>query len=286
MDSLFLIGPSLALLLIVGCCAGLIAGLLGVGGGIVIVPALFWYFQQIGVPMESAIVLATGSSLLTIVPTSIASTISHRRQQHVDIGLLKYWSPLIILGSIIGSTMLSYLDGVLISTLFAFIAFFAAMNAILRSSSDTSIRRLPHRIIQSFFASMIGFFSVIAGVGGGALGVPVLSYYGLPIHRAVGTAAVFGFLIAAPASMVMLLVNKTPLDAPWGSYGFVHFPSVAIIISMSVFFAPLGAKLNARLSTSLLKALFVVFLLLAGIKMLWSGIFNNGIPQSLSIMFS
>lgn len=251
-----------------GVFAGVLAGLLGVGGGIVIVPVLFFLFQGFGVSPDSAMVIATATSLATIVPTSLSSIHSHSKKDNVDFALLKRWAVFILVGVLIGSWLVTRVDGVWLTALFGIIATLSALNMLIRTNKSALFQQLPDKLGQSVMGSAIGFFSSMVGIGGGTLSVPLLTLYNYPAHKAVGTAAAIGLIISLPGALTMLFIGSTPLDAPAGTFGLVNIIGFVCIVPLTVLFAPVGATLAAKLHAGNLKKVFAVVLLITGLRML------------------
>ncbi|PQJ27054.1 sulfite exporter TauE/SafE family protein [Rubritalea profundi] len=251
-----------------GVFAGILAGLLGVGGGIVIVPVLFFLFQSYGVSPESAMVVATATSLATIVPTSISSIHSHHRKGNVDFSLIKRWAVFILIGVLAGSWLVTRVDGTWLTGLFGVIATLSALNMLLRTGKPAIFKQLPSRAGQTVMGATIGFFSSMIGIGGGTISVPLLTLYNYPAHRAVGTAAAIGLIISLPGALTMLVLGKAPIDAPAGTFGLVNLGGLICIVPLTVLFAPVGASLAAKLDAVKLKKVFSVVLLITGLRML------------------
>lgn len=268
MDQIIAQWPTIVALAGTGVFAGLLAGLLGVGGGIVIVPVLFFLFQGFGVSAASAMVIATGTSLATIIPTSISSIRSHHRKGNVDIALLKAWVPFILVGVLLGSYLVTIVNGHWLSMLFGIIATLAALNMLLRTDKAAVVDGLPGRVGQSAMAGSIGLFSSMVGIGGGTMAVPMLTFCNYPAHRAVGTAAAIGLLISLPGAATLLLFGTTPADAPVGTFGLVNLIGFICIVPLTVIFAPIGASIAHRLNAKALKKAFAVVLLITGLRML------------------
>jgi len=261
--------PILMALMACGVVAGLLAGLLGVGGGIVIVPVLYFIFQLLGISPSTAMLVATGTSLLTIVPTSISSIKAHHGRGNVDFGILKLWAPCIVLGVVVGVSFATSVSGLIATTIFGCVAILVSLNMLFRAKSAALFPALPNKIGQGVLASIVGVISVIMGIGGGTLGVPILSAFNIPAHRAVGTAAAFGFIIALPGALLMLLLGTTPADAPEGTYGLVNVYGFLVIVPLTVLMAPVGVKLGSRLNAVMLKRVFALFLAISGMRMLY-----------------
>lgn len=259
---------TLTALLATGAFAGVLAGLLGVGGGIVIVPVLFFLFQGFGVSPESAMLVAAATSLATIVATSISSIRSHQRKGNVDFELLKTWAGFVFAGVLVGSGLVTRIDGSWLVLLFGVIATLAALNMLFRTGKSALFTQLPSRLGQSAMAIATGFFSVMVGIGGGTITVPLLTLYNYPMHKAVGTAAAIGLVISLPGALALLLLGETPSDAPVGTMGMVNVIGFACIVPLTVFCAPIGAALAVKLDSARLKKVFAVVLLITGLRML------------------
>ncbi|MBU2978940.1 sulfite exporter TauE/SafE family protein [Alteromonas sp. C1M14] len=250
-----------------GVFAGILAGLLGVGGGIVIVPVLFFLFQALGISANTAMVVATATSLATIVPTSVSSILAHNKKGNVDFALLKYWAPFILLGVLIGSYLVTQVEGKWLTLLFGVIATLSAINMLVGKKSAIS-ETLPSKGGQGIMATCIGFFSSMVGIGGGTLTVPTLTFCNYPAHRAVGTAAAVGLIISLPAALTMLLLGQRPSDAPYATFGLVNLLGFVCIVPLTVLFAPIGASIANRLNATMLKKVFAVVLIITGLRML------------------
>ena len=260
--------PTLLALVTTGVFAGILAGLLGVGGGIVIVPVLFFLFQSFGVSPESAMLVATATSLATIVPTSISSIRSHNKKGNVDFELLKRWSVFILIGVLAGSWLVTRVEGTLLTILFGVIATLSALNMLFRTGKSALYPKLPNTAGQTVMGSCIGFFSAMVGIGGGTISVPLLTLYNYPTHKAIGTAAAIGLIISLPGALTMMILGSTPIDAPAGTFGLVNLFGFICIVPLTVIFAPVGASLAAKLDAAKLKKIFALVLLFTGLRML------------------
>ncbi|PVZ72025.1 sulfite exporter TauE/SafE family protein [Pelagibaculum spongiae] len=251
-----------------GIFAGVLAGLLGVGGGIVIVPVLFFLFQSFGVSAESAMLVATATSLATIVPTSISSIRSHHKKGNVDFDLLKRWTAFIFIGVLAGSWLVTRINGSWLTLLFGVIATLSALNMLLRTGKSALLQQLPGKAGQGVMGTSIGFFSSMVGIGGGTISVPLLTLYNYPAYKAVGTAAAIGLIISLPGALTMLIMGSTPTDAPAGTFGLINLIGFICIVPLTVLFAPVGASLASKLDAAKLKKIFAVVLLITGLRML------------------
>ena len=199
-----------AVLLATGVIAGLLAGLLGVGGGIVIVPVLFQMFELLAVPDDIRMHLAVGTSLTTIVATSLISARAHDRRGSLDRAMLRRWWPGILLGTLAGTAVAGLVRGEVLSTIFAVVALLVALYMALTSPAVRLLDGLPEGAGRWLSGGLIGGFSAMMGIGGGTLAVPFMSACGVPVHRAVGTAGGIGVLGAVPARVVAV---EDPIDA-------------------------------------------------------------------------
>jgi len=261
--------PVLAALAAAGVLAGLLAGLLGVGGGIVIVPVLFLIFQGLGITPATAMVVATSTSLMVIVPTSVASARAHHRRGHVDLELFRRCLGFMLGGVLVGSQVVSRVNGLALTAVFGVVVLLIAANTLLRPNAPPLRDDLPALPVQGAVAAIIGALSVMMGIGGGTLSVTALTACNFPAHRAVGTSALFGLVIALPGALILLLTATTPGDAPPGTVGLVNLPGFAAVAPLTYLMAPWGVRLGARLSGEMLKRVFAVFLTIVGLRMLW-----------------
>ena len=260
-------------LLITGVIGGLIAGLFGVGGGIVIVPILFWIFTSLNFPNEILMHMAIGSSLATIIPTSISSARAHYHRGSIEIGIIKKWAPGIFLGAIIGGLSGKYFSVNELKYLFASIAFLVALNMFFKEPLRLGNNFPKSRLLNIIMSSLIGLVSSLMGVGAGTLGVPALVALSVPIHKAIGTAAALGLFIAVPATLGLAFSGFNIPNRPPMSIGYVNLIAFFIMFPLTVFFAPVGVKLAHRINQRALKSIFGVFLIITSIKMLSSIIF-------------
>ncbi|WJW75364.1 sulfite exporter TauE/SafE family protein [Thiohalobacter sp. IOR34] len=250
-----------------GALAGLLAGLFGIGGGLVLVPVLAWLFARQGLGGDHLMHLAVGTSLATIVVTSLASLRAHHRRGAVDTGVLGRLLPGIVLGGLGGAWLADRLptDGLR--------QFFGVFELLVALQMLLAARYRPHRDLPGaaglFLAgSLIGGVSALLGIGGGTLSVPFLIWCSVPLVRAVGTSAAAGLPIALSGAAGFWLAGLDAPDLPPWSSGYIHWPAWLGISLASMLTAPLGAALAHRLDTRLLKRGFALVLALVGARML------------------
>ena len=267
MDSL----TFLPLLCLLGALAGLMAGLFGIGGGLVTVPGLYLFLSFIGVSPSTAMSLAVGSSLAAIVPTSISSLNAHRNLGNVDWQSARLVVLPLVGGVIIGSQLIIAMDGRALALLFACMSWAIAWKVSLAPQPKPS-KWFANAWVKGVSAALIGLVSVMAGVGGGAFAAPLFMAGGLSVHRAVGTASFFGICISLPGVVSLLIAGETPADAPAGTLSLFYLPGLAAVALLATLFAPVGARLGKRLSELSLRRFFAVFLVLVGLRMFWTAL--------------
>lgn len=264
--------PFAALLLVAGAGAGIIAGLLGVGGGIVVVPVLYHLFTHLGIDEAVRMQVAVGTSLATIVATAYSSASAHYKRGTVDTFFLKSYGPIIIGGVLLGSAVAAWVKGPVLTAVFAVVALVVALQLLLGNPNWILGKELPKGLGRIGIGTAIGALSAMMGIGGGTMTVPVMTMYGYPVHKAVGTAAAMGFLIGVPGAIGFAIGGLDVPGRPPGSLGFVSLAGLALIAPTSMLMAPMGAKLAHRLDTKMLKRVFALFLGFTSVRMFY-GIF-------------
>lgn len=262
--------PLALAMLATGVVAGILAGLLGVGGGIVIVPVLFNLFDLLGIDPAVRMHLAVGTSLATIIPTSISSARAHHRRGSVDVELLKSWGATIFIGVLLGTAVASFVEGDVLTAVFGILALAVSYNMAFKKDGWSVTDHLPTGIVKHLIALFIGGFSAMMGIGGGTFSVPVLSACNYPIRKAVGTASAIGLIIAIPGATGFILSGLGNPDLPVGSFGYANLIGFALIVPATILSAPLGAKIAHTISTGWLRKAFAIFLFLTALRMLYS----------------
>lgn len=255
--------------LALGAFVGVMAGLLGVGGGLIIVPVLAWIFRDQQVNPEIIMHLAIGTSLATIVLTSISSVRAHHRLGAVRWSIFWRLASGIVIGAWLGAAVAHFLSSLVLEKVFA--VFVLMMSAQMGfGAKPTPGRDLPGTVGMSAVGGLIGLVSAIVGIGGGSLTVPFLLWCNVPIRQAVATSAACGLPIALAGSIGFIATGWHVPDLPRWSLGYVYGPALVGVAAVSMLFAPLGVKLAHTLPTETLKKVFAVFLALVGFKMLLS----------------
>ena len=249
--------------LLTGLVSGFIAGLLGVGGGIIIVPVTYFILLNLGYSSEIVMHVAVASSLGVICFTSISSIRSHVKLKNTNLIIVKKWAIGIIIGSIVGSLAASAISGQSLVILFVILAFLISLNMLFQQNPIIVSKDIPSsNIINFVISSSIGFLSAIIGIGGGSFSVPTLTMFSKKIHEAVGTSAVFGFLIAFPGAIIFAIIGLEKEGLPLYSIGYVNILIVLTISITSVFTAGYGARVSTNIDKILLRKIFAIFLLL------------------------
>jgi uncharacterized membrane protein YfcA len=256
------------LYLLIGGVAGLLAGLLGVGGGLVVVPFLAWAFVEQGVATQWVMHVAIGTSLLTIVFTSLSSIRAHHRRGAVRWDLFWLLLPGIALGSWGGAQLARLLDTGSLQYLFAAFELLVALQMGLALIPEGH-REIPGWRGSSVAGGVIGAVSAMVGIGGGTMTVPWLVWNRTAVHQAIGTSAAVGLPIAVAGGVGYIGSGWGLAGLPAASSGFLYWPAFIGIVLMSILTAPLGARLAHALPAQRLKRLFALFLLLLSLKMFW-----------------
>ena len=254
--------------LMVGSIAGLISGLFGLGGGAVIVPLLIFTFLARGMPAEITTHMAIGTSLATIVFTALSSIYTHHQKQAIRWDIVKTLVPGILLGGLLGGLFAISLCGVLLQLLFGGFLILVALQ-LLVYKPKVGVRSLPGYVGMGASGSLIGGISALFGIGGGTLSVPLLTFFGIKIHQAVGTAAACGLPVAIGATLAYSTATIDGLSRPEGSVGFVFLPALLGIIIASLPCARLGALLAHRVNAQKLRRGFAWVTMALGFRFIW-----------------
>jgi uncharacterized membrane protein YfcA len=253
--------------LALGAFAGTLAGMLGVGGGLVIVPVLAWVFVGFGFDSGVIMHLAVGTSLATIVFTSISSVRAHHRRGAVQWPAVWRLMPGIVLGVMVGALVAERLPTAALRNVFGIFELLVAAQMGF-SLLPEARRSLPGRLGMTLAGSVIGALSAIVGIGGGTLTVPFLLWCGVAMRQAVATSAACGLPIAVAGAVAFAWTGSGNTALPPLSLGYLYLPALLGVAVTSILFAPLGAHLAHRLPTRVLRRFFAVFLAVLGIKML------------------
>jgi len=247
--------------------AGFMAGLLGVGGGIIMVPALYYAFTVLGFDIVTRMHLSVGTSLAIIIPTSIISTKTHMEHNAVDFKMVKSFGIFIVLGVIAGTFLVVNLNT---PTLILFFSIFAFITGLFFIFLREKLVENPKRIsdaVKNISGILIGFISVPLGIGGGSLMVPFMRTIGYDIRKSIGTAAATGFLIAVSGTITMVLGGKIidNINTPY-SLGYINLLGFIVFVPVTMIMARIGAKAVYKISKKILSKIFGTFLIIVSIR--------------------
>lgn len=265
--TLFQIMSLSGLLIGLGLTAGFLSGLLGVGGGIVLVPGLYYIFSSLGFSELHLMHMAVGTSLAVIVPTGFSSARSHWKRGNVDLSLVKQIGIGIVMGVFIGTSIADLVSGEELQGIFAAALLLMALIMAFKPARFQLKDRMPDQPVPALAGGVIGVLSTLMGIGGASLSVPFMTICGQSIHRAVGTAAALGLVISIPATFGFVVIGKNLAGLPPYSLGYINMLAWALITPISVLTAPWGVRTAQKASVERLRALFAFFLLIVSAKM-------------------
>lgn len=261
--------PLAAAMLVTGCVAGVLAGLFGIGGGIVIVPVLELVLGVVGVDAAIRMHVAVATSLATIIPTSIASARAHHARQAVDLDIARRWSVFVLLGALLGAAIASQVHSRVLALVFATLAMLVGLKMLFFPHSKNLTKQVPSGALVNVIPTSIGTVSSMMGIGGGTFSVMTLTLFNMPVHRAVGTAALLGLAISLPGTIGFIVAGWNDVRVPPGSFGYVSLVGFALIAPSTILMAPLGAKIAHAFSAQRLAMLFGVFLFVSASRLFY-----------------
>lgn len=255
--------PMLASMLAAGLLAGFAAGVFGIGGGFVVVPALYAIFTFLGGDPSVTPHVAIGTSLSTIIVTSMRSVQAHAKRGAVDFEVLRTWAPWIVAGVIVGLILAKSVDGKTLTLIFAVGVFIMGLYMMFGRAGAVQVAdKMPTGWLRALLASFVGSFSALLGIGGGTFATLVMTLFGKPIHQAIATAAGFGAIIAIPGAIGFMIIGWGHEGLPVGSIGYVNLIGFFSMTAMTVITAPLGVKVAHAMNGAILKRVFASYLLL------------------------
>ena len=253
--------------LVLGALVGFLAGLLGIGGGLIIVPALVYLLAQLGISIEVIMPMALATSLATIVVTSASAAFAHHKNENIPWQLTKPLMVVVAIGALIGAFIADLLSAKALTTFFASTVILLA-TYMLFSIRSTSTRSMPSNKILQFIGLITGTIASLMGIAGGAILVPVLSYFGLALRNSIGVATACGAMVALFGSAGYIITGMQQTGLPQWSLGYIYLPALLGLVLTSSFFAPMGVKLATKLPVTTLKKIFATFLIIVAIKMM------------------
>ncbi len=259
--------PFIVVLLIVGVCSGLIAGLFGIGGGIITVPALYYVLTGVGYG-EHAMHVAVGTSLMVIVATSLRSVAAHAEKEAVDFGVLRNWQPWSVAGSLTGAAMSDFAPSRVLTGLFGAVALLVSAQFFVGRPDWRLASDMPGQTLRGLLGGLIGVLSSLMGIGGGVFGVTLMTMCGRTMHSAVATAAGVGVAIGLPGAIGFMIAGLGETGRAPFSLGYVNFAAFVILAGAAMFLAPVGANLAHSLEARRLRQVFAIGLLIMALNML------------------
>ncbi|WIJ26347.1 sulfite exporter TauE/SafE family protein [Devosia sp. RR2S18] len=256
-------------LMVTGVASGIAAGLLGIGGGAIIVPALSNALLLMGYDADVVQHVAVGTSLAIIIPTGIVSARAHQKRGALDGRALRLWVPFIVLGTFVGGLMAGLFSGDVLRIVFAAMAFLIAANIVFGLQTKVMGHLNGSSLTHRLSALVVGYISSLMGIGGGSLTVPTLVAFGATMHAAVGTSAAIGVAIAVSGTLGFIISGWGASELPPLSLGYINLVALVLVAVLAAVFAPFGAALAHRLDQKTLKYVFAAFLVLVGLNMLW-----------------
>ena len=257
----------LTVLAIAAAVAGFMAGLLGVGGGIIMVPALYYAFTVLEFDIVTRMHLAVGTSLAIIIPTSIISTLTHREHDAVDFKMVKSFGIFILIGVFFGTFLAVNLKTPALVLFFSIFAFMVGLFFIFLREKLVDNPKQISNLIKNISGILIGFISIPLGIGGGSLMVPFMRTFGYDIRKSIGTAAAVGFVIAVAGTITMITGGKIVdnVNTPF-SLGYINLLGFIVFVPVTMIMARLGAKAVYRIDKKILSKIFGTFLILVSIR--------------------
>ena len=257
----------LTVLAIAAAVAGFMAGLLGVGGGIIMVPALYYAFTVLDFDIVTRMHLAVGTSLAIIIPTSIISTLTHREHDAVDFNMVKSFGIFILIGVFFGTFLAVNLKTPALVLFFSIFAFMVGLFFIFLREKLVDNPKQISNLVKNISGILIGFISIPLGIGGGSLMVPFMRTFGYDIRKSIGTAAAVGFLIAVTGTITMITGGKIigNVNTPF-SLGYINLLGFIVFVPVTMIMARLGAKAVYKIDKKILSKIFGTFLILVSIR--------------------
>jgi len=254
---------------LLGCLTGFLAGLLGIGGGLIIVPALVYLLPSLGFSIDVVMPVAIATSLASIIFTSSIASLAHHKNGNIPWKTAGQLTLMIAVGAMLGAYIADSISTEMLKIIFS-IAVMALAAYMLLSVRITNAKPFPSELKIRFIGLFTGVLSSIMGIAGGAILVPTLSYYSMSVRKAIGTATVCGFVVACFGTLGFILTGLDQPALPVWSLGYIYLPALLGIVLTSSLFAPLGVKYAEKLPVNTLKKAFALFLILVAIKMVWS----------------
>ena len=259
----------LVVLAIAAAVAGFMAGLLGVGGGIMLVPAIAFTLDFVGYSPSITMHIGVATSLALIVPTAISSTLGHYKKGVVDFQIIKKLYLFILIGAFFWAILAQSISGNGLRLIFGVIAIISSFN-MMKKNQIIFGNVMPNNFsLNSFIGFIIGSLSAMIGIGGGTLSIPLMNAFSVDQHRATGTASAIGLIIAVPSTMIYMLANTSEFEFPDWSIGMVFLPVFMVFVPLTIIGAQLGVILAHKINGLILRRIFAIFLLIMATRMIY-----------------
>ena len=246
---------------------GFMAGLFGIGGGLITVPVLFYIFNSVGLNQSFIMHLAIGTSFAIIIPTSISSVITHMKYKAVDFDVIKTFGVFVILGVVLGTIFAANLKTANLILFFSIMTMIFSVFFIVTKEKPNPIKRKINLLTKILSGFISGFLSAPMGIGGGIINTPILKMFGYPINIAIGCSAAFGFIISLVGAIGFIISGQyLNIEVPM-SLGFVNIPAFLIFVPITTLMAKVGAKTVHKVNKKLIGKLFGIFLLLVSFRL-------------------
>ncbi|MBI1673529.1 sulfite exporter TauE/SafE family protein [Shewanella sp. DW31] len=264
MDSLLLV---FFICLALGAFVGFMAGLLGIGGGLIVVPALLYILPSVGISSTQLPHIAIATSLAAIILTSISSARAHHKRGNVPWNLFKSMLPGLIIGALASGFIAERIPADKLQQGFAIFVILMTIQMAYPVKAESN-RQLPNSVVLFVVSAFVAVLAGLTGIGGGILIVPFLTFYGLQMRQAVGFSAAMGFLISLSGSFGYIIAGMNTPELPYGTLGYIYLPALFGLVITSVLMAPVGVKAASTWPTSVLKKIFALLLLCVGLKLI------------------
>lgn len=253
--------------LALGAFVGFMAGLLGIGGGLIVVPALLYILPSVGIHSAQLPHIAIATSLAAIILTSISSARAHHQRGNVPWPLFRTMLPGIILGALTSAFIAEQISAVTLQKGFAIFVVLMSIQMAYPFKTESS-RQLPSAPVLFIVGTFIAMIAGLMGIGGGVLLVPFLTFFGLQMRYAIGFSAATGLLISLSGSLGYVIAGFNASELPYGTLGFIYLPALFGLVITSVLMAPVGVNAASSWPTPVLKKIFALLLLCVGLKLM------------------
>ena len=256
--------------MLIGSVVGFLSGLLGIGGGLVIVPALVYLLPKLSISADITMPIALATSLASIVITSSTAAFVHHKHSNIPWIITRRLMLVVAVGALIGAFIADILSSEALTAIFATCVMLLASYMLFSIRKPKKTGKMPSNYIVQLIGLFTGVIASLMGIAGGAVLVPALSYFGMPLRHTIGVATACGMMVAFFGSLGYIISGFNQSGLPEGSFGYIYLPALLGIILTSSIFAPIGVKFSTKLPVETLKMFFATFLIIVAIKMMWS----------------